>query len=74
VRAPVSDASLTASAAGERALRLFATDRLEEIVASLEHAGRAVERYDSIVDRRQAFVQDPFGNLLELTELPGPYA
>lgn len=47
------------------------TDRLDAIVERLERAGHQVDRYDAIANRRQAFVHDPFGNLLELTEIRG---
>jgi hypothetical protein len=30
-------------------------------------AGYRVDRYDLLPDRAQAFVHDPFGNLIELT-------
>lgn len=42
-------------------------DRLDETLERLEAAGYPIDRYDLLPDRRQAFVHDPFGNLVELT-------
>ena len=56
--------------AGDRHTCL-AVASLDGIAAGLEAAGHTVERYVDIVNRPQAFVRDPFGNLLELTELHG---
>jgi hypothetical protein len=37
--------------------------------AQVEQACPVVERYDDTVNRSQAFLQDPFGAVRELTEL-----
>ena len=50
------------------------TSRLDELTDRLHRAGHVVERHKAIVNRTQAFVHDPFGNLLELTEIHGDYA
>jgi catechol 2,3-dioxygenase-like lactoylglutathione lyase family enzyme len=68
----IPEAGFTRSS-GERHACLR-TDRLDELTERLSHAGHQVDRYEQIVNRRQAFVHDPFGNLLELTELTGDYA
>jgi acetyl esterase len=52
----------------------LSTSRLNEIADRLHRAGHIVERYEAVVNRPQAFVHDPFGNLLELTEIRGAYA
>jgi acetyl esterase len=41
--------------------------RFDEILERLEAAEYEIERYDLLPDRTQAFVHDPFGNLIELT-------
>jgi acetyl esterase len=40
---------------------------LDDVVRRLEDAGLRVDRYDLLPDRAQAFLRDPFGNLVELT-------
>jgi acetyl esterase/lipase/catechol 2,3-dioxygenase-like lactoylglutathione lyase family enzyme len=45
----------------------LSVDRFDEILQRLEAAEYRVERYDLLADRAQAFVHDPFGNLVELT-------
>jgi acetyl esterase len=45
----------------------LSVDRFDEILERLEAAEYRIERYDMLADRPQAFVHDPFGNLVELT-------
>jgi acetyl esterase len=52
----------------------LAVNDLDLICNRLSDAGQEVERVDAIVNRPQAFLHDPFGNLLELTRLDGTYA
>lgn len=46
----------------------LAIDRLDETLQRLEAAGYQVDHSDLLTSRRQAFVHDPFGNLVELTD------
>jgi acetyl esterase len=45
----------------------LSVDNLDETLSRLEAAGYHIDRYDSLPVRPQAFVRDPFGNLIELT-------
>jgi acetyl esterase len=45
----------------------LSVDNLDETLSRLEAAGHRIDRYESLADRSQAFVRDPFGNLIELT-------
>lgn len=45
----------------------LSVDRFDEILERLEAYECRIDRYDLLSDRAQAFVHDPFGNLLELT-------
>jgi acetyl esterase len=45
----------------------LSVDRFDEILERLEADEYPIDRYDLLTDRAQAFVHDPFGNLVELT-------
>jgi dienelactone hydrolase len=51
----------------------LATAELPTLVERLERHGHPVETHAIVANRPQAFVEDPFGNQLELTSLDGPY-
>ena len=42
-------------------------DHLDHTLERLAAAGHHIDRYDVLPNRPQAFVHDPFGNLVELT-------
>ncbi|MDQ3467018.1 MAG: hypothetical protein M3411_02135, partial [Chloroflexota bacterium] len=46
---------------------------LAALRANLQAAGVAIQETDPIRNRPRCFVRDPFGNLIELTEITGPY-
>lgn len=48
-------------------------DDLAALRANLQAAGVATQETDPIRNRPRCFVRDPFGNLIELTEITGPY-
>ena len=48
-------------------------DNLEAYRARLAKHGVAIEEAQPIHNRPRLFVRDPFGNLIELTQILGPY-
>ncbi len=49
-------------------------DDLAELLRRLETHGVAIEEAVPIRNRPRCFVRDPFGNLIELTQIVGDYA
>ena len=49
-------------------------DDIDALLASLESKGHPVERDHPVIHNRpRGFVRDPYGNLIELTEIRGQY-
>ncbi len=49
-------------------------DDLEALIATLEERGHSVVRDNPVIHNRpRGFVRDPYGNLIELTEIRGNY-
>jgi len=48
-------------------------DDLDAFRHRLESHGVPIEEAEAIRNRPRCFVRDPFGNLLELTQIDGPY-
>ena len=67
----IADATPRDTGSGHACL---AVDGLDELCDRVRSAGYEVDRVNAIEHRPQAFFDDPFGNLLELTALQGPYA
>lgn len=51
----------------------FEVDDLDVFRHRLEAHGVPIEEAEAIRNRPRCFVRDPFGNLLELTQIDGPY-
>jgi catechol 2,3-dioxygenase-like lactoylglutathione lyase family enzyme len=65
------DEELAAKSTGQHLC--LQVDDIAAMRARLDERGVAIEETQPITNRPRFFVHDPFGNLIELTQINGPY-